>query len=68
MRDGLRSMLSTQPDFQVVGEAVNGVEAVELAAPLKPDVILLDLEMPDLDGVSVLTQVRATDPQARASP
>ena len=65
VRDGLRSMLSTQPDFQVVGEAVNGVEAVQLAARLKPDVILLDLEMPDLDGVSVLTQVRATDPQAR---
>ncbi len=65
VRDGLRSMLSTQPDFQVVGEAVNGVEAVQLAARLKPDVILLDLEMPDLDGVSALAQVRATDPQAR---
>src|SRR5512143_713909 len=66
VRDGLRSMLSTQPDFQVVGEAVNGVEAVQLAARLKPDVILLDLEMPDLDGVRVLTQIRATDPRARA--
>lgn len=65
VRDGLRSMLSTQPDFQVVGEAVNGVEAVQLAARLKPDVILLDLEMPDLDGVNVLTQVRAADSGAR---
>ncbi len=65
VRDGLRSMLSTQPDFQVVGEAVNGIEAVQLAARLKPDVILLDLEMPDLDGVNALAQVRATDPRAR---
>jgi DNA-binding NarL/FixJ family response regulator len=65
VRDGLCSMLSTQPDFQVVGEAVNGVEAVQLATRLRPDVILLDLEMPDRDGVSVLTQMRATDPQAR---
>ncbi len=65
VRDGLRAMLSTQPDFQVVGEAVNGVEAVRLAAHLKPDVILLDLEMPDLDGVTVLAHIHATDPQAR---
>jgi DNA-binding NarL/FixJ family response regulator len=65
VRDGLRAMLSTQPDFQVMGEAVNGAEAVQLVARIKPDVILLDLEMPDLDGVSVLTQIRALDPQAR---
>src|SRR5512143_3422587 len=65
VRDGLLAMLSTQPDFQVVGEAVNGAEAVQLAARLTPDVILLDLEMPDLDGVSVLTRIRAIDPHAR---
>ena len=65
VRDGLRAMLSTQPDFQVVGEAVNGAEAVQLATRLKPDVTLLDLEMPDLDGVSALAQLRALDPQAR---
>ncbi len=65
VRDGLRAMLSTQPDFQIVGEAVNGVEAVQLAMRLRPDVILLDLEMPDLDGVSVLAQIRATNPLAR---
>ncbi len=65
VRDGLRAMLGTQPDFQVVGEAGNGVEAVELAARLKPNVILLDLEMPDLDGVSVLSQLRTLDARAR---
>ncbi len=65
VRDGLRAMLSTQPDFQVVDEAANGADAVQLAIRLKPDVILLDLEMPDLDGVSVLQQIRASDPQAR---
>ncbi|HTP08854.1 MAG TPA: response regulator transcription factor [Anaerolineae bacterium] len=65
VRDGLRAMLSTQPDFQVVGEAANGAEAVQLTARLEPDVILLDLEMPDLDGVSALTEIRARDPQAR---
>lgn len=65
VRDGLHAMLNTQPDFQVVGEAVNGAEAVRLAEQLKPDVTLLDLEMPDLDGVAILTQIRAADPQAR---
>ena len=65
VRDGLRAMLSTQPDFEVVGEAVNGAEALQLAERLQPDVILLDLEMPDLDGVKVLTQLRAIELQAR---
>jgi DNA-binding NarL/FixJ family response regulator len=65
VRDGLRAMLSTQPDFQIVGEAANGVEAVQLTERLKPDVLLLDLEMPDLDGVSALTQIRAANSQAR---
>ena len=58
-------MLGTQLDFKVVGEATSGTEAVRLAARLKPDIILLDLEMPDLDGLSALTQIRAANPQAR---
>lgn len=66
VRDGLTAILSTQPDFQVVGEAGTGAEVVRHATTLKPDVILLDLEMPDLDGVEALTQLRQVYPEARA--
>jgi DNA-binding NarL/FixJ family response regulator len=59
VRDGLVAVLSTQPDFEVVGEAANGVEAVELAQRLQPDVVLIDLEMPDGDGVTAIEQLRA---------
>ena len=66
VRDGLTAILSTQPDFQVVGEAGTGAEVVQQATSLKPDVILLDLEMPELDGVQALTQLRQSYPEARA--
>lgn len=65
VRDGLVAILSTQPDFEVVGEAGNGLEAVTQAAALKPDVILLDLEMPELDGVGALRRLREADPGTR---
>jgi DNA-binding NarL/FixJ family response regulator len=58
VRDGLVAILSTQPDFVVVGEAGAGPEAVEKALALQPDVLLLDLEMPELDGVGVLRRLR----------
>lgn len=60
VRDGLVAILSTQPDFEVIGEAGTGVEAVQKALSEKPDVILLDLEMPELDGVGVLKQLRSS--------
>jgi DNA-binding NarL/FixJ family response regulator len=65
VRDGLVAMLGTQPDFRVAGEAATGVEALQLAATLGPDVILLDLEMPGLDGIATLQRLRAADPAAR---
>ncbi len=65
VREGLASMLSTQPDMQVVGEAGTGIEAIDQAKHLRPDIMLLDLEMPDLDGVSVLENVRTGLPDAR---
>jgi DNA-binding NarL/FixJ family response regulator len=52
VRDGLVAMLDTRPNFHVVGQAATGVEVVEQAAALRPDVVLLDLEMPVLDGVA----------------
>ena len=62
VRDGLVAMLSTQPDFQVVGEAGTGAEAVAQAARLRPDVVLMDLEMPELDGIAAIRRLRAADP------
>ncbi len=65
VREGLASMLSTQPDMCVVGEAGTGTEAIAQAVCLLPDIILLDLEMPDLDGVGVLERVRVELPNVR---
>jgi DNA-binding NarL/FixJ family response regulator len=58
VREGLASMLSTQADLCVVGEAATGREALVSIRRLQPDIVLLDLEMPDLDGVAVLEQMR----------
>jgi DNA-binding NarL/FixJ family response regulator len=58
LREGLVAVLSTQPDFDVVGEAADGSEVVRLAETLLPDVILLDLEMPGMDGVAALEKLR----------
>jgi DNA-binding NarL/FixJ family response regulator len=65
VRDGLVAILSTQPDFEVVGEAGTGTEAVERALAFQPDVMLLDLEMPELDGVEVLRRLSQINPNIR---
>ena len=54
LRAGLRMLLSAEPDLEVVGEAGDGQQALEQAATLQPDVILLDLTMPDMDGLMAL--------------
>ena len=65
LREGLVAVLGTQPDFEVVGEAGDGEDVVRLAERLEPDVILLDLEMPNVDGVQALQRLRETDAPAR---
>ena len=65
LREGLIAVLSTQQDLEVVGEAADGSEVVRLADSLKPDVILLDLEMPELSGVAALEKLRDAGSTAR---
>ena len=66
VRQGLQVLLSVQGDIEVVGEAADGREAVELAAQLEPDVILLDLKLPVIDGIAVLRELRDAGLRARA--
>lgn len=61
-RQGLRELIERKTDFVVVGEASTGAEALELAAALLPDIMLLDIQMPGLDGVSVARQLAQTHP------
>jgi len=62
-RDGVRALLETMADFVVVGEATNGEEAVEKAAQHAPDVVLMDLQMPGLNGVEATRRILRTRPQ-----
>jgi DNA-binding NarL/FixJ family response regulator len=61
-REGLRAVLSAQPDFEIVGEAANGAEAVALAKDFQPHVILMDLRMPGVGGVEATRSIRAGQP------
>lgn len=59
VRDGLRGMFAGEPDFEVVGEAANGKEAIARAQTSHPDVVLMDLRMPEMDGVSAIRAMSA---------
>lgn len=66
VRDGLVAILSTQPDFAVVGEAADGAQAAQIVVDLQADVLLLDLAMPGLDGVETLERLREQGSTVRA--
>src|SRR5215208_434538 len=63
VRQGLRMFLSLEPDFEVVGEARNGQEALQMARELRPDVVLMDLLMPVMDGVEATEAIRKELPE-----
>jgi len=65
VREGLRALIETEPDMELVGEAADGFEAVHLQQTLRPDVTLLDLVMPRMDGLAALAAIRQADPDAR---
>jgi len=65
IRAGLRMVVEAQPDFTVVGEAEDGRSAVELAAKLKPDVVVMDIGMPNLNGIEAARQIRDESPDTQ---
>jgi DNA-binding NarL/FixJ family response regulator len=64
VREGLRSLLESYADVQVVGEARNGREAIATAAILRPDVVIIDINMPDMNGIEATVQIKRRHPKA----
>ncbi len=65
VREGLRTLIGTEPGMEVIGEAEDGFEAVQKACTLRPDVILLDMVMPRMDGLEVIHKIKGECPEAR---
>jgi NarL family two-component system response regulator LiaR len=65
VRQGLRAIIRVTPDMELIGEAGGGREAVEVAAALRPDVVLMDLVMPETDGVAAITLIKRAQPRVR---
>lgn len=62
LRSGIRSMLAGEPDLEVVGEAADGQEALELCRRLKPDLVLMDVRMPKMDGLAATRAIKRSCP------
>jgi len=65
VREGLRGLIEVEPDMELIGEAASGKEGVEKALALRPDVILMDLLMPEMDGVTAISEIKAQWQEAR---
>ena len=65
VREGLRTLIRTEPGMEVMGEAEDGIEAVQLACELNPDVILMDMEMPKMGGLEAIQNIKDQCPEAR---
>jgi DNA-binding NarL/FixJ family response regulator len=65
MRAGLVELLSSDPQIEVVGEASSGREAIKLASRLRPDLVLMDIRMPDLDGIAATSELAITSPESK---
>jgi NarL family two-component system response regulator LiaR len=65
VREGQRALIESEPGMELVGEAKDGIEAVDLASRLQPDVILMDLHMPKKDGIEATTEIKCENPESR---
>ena len=65
LRDGLRSILASEPDFEVAGEASDGREAIRCVSRLEPDLIILDLNMPRMNGIEAIGEIRRISPRTK---
>ncbi|MEQ8145529.1 response regulator transcription factor [Streptomyces sp. OP7] len=65
VRQGFTVLLNTQPDIEVVGQAVNGIDAVEKVGELPPDVVLMDIRMPELGGIEATARITAVHPEVK---
>jgi DNA-binding NarL/FixJ family response regulator len=63
VREGLRSLLSSHQDFDIVGEAGDGLEAIELVSELHPDLVLMDMSMPRMDGMTAIREIKKKWPE-----
>ena len=65
IREGLRSLLEKQPDMSVVGEALNGLGAIKLVAEKKPDIVILDIAMPEMNGIATARRIFMDNPKVK---